>query len=429
MLQRLFAPSLFRRTAARVSRPWPLSAYRCAYTYTYSTKSTHRRISDPLRILFCGSDEFSCESLKALHAAHARNADLIQSIDVVVRPAKPTGRGYKVLRESPLKELAKVLKLRVHERDTFTGWDMPKARDEPINLIIAVSFGLFVPPRLLRAAKYGGLNIHPSLLPDLRGPAPLHHALLASRTHTGVSLQTLSEKTFDAGAVLLQTPPPGIPIPPGCTVPQLHAMLAPLGGTMLVSGLEMGLHVPPHVSVVPPLEAADEATKRSLIHAPKVTSADVHVRWDTWTAADTALRARVIGALWTYVYLPREKRKLLRLILEGVEEVPEHELPDDVARQLVGPLEQQSRTPFICAQLPAVDKKIKSPASSGPGENETILEAPRFVLPYAVDGDSVIVFMPQGGFIRIQNVTLDGSPTRPAAARFREILKPNLKQE
>jgi methionyl-tRNA formyltransferase len=43
---------------------------------------------------------------------------------------------------------------------------MPTPDDEPINLIVAVSFGLFVPPRLLNAAKYGGLNLHPSLLPE-----------------------------------------------------------------------------------------------------------------------------------------------------------------------------------------------------------------------------------------------------------------------
>ena len=71
----------------------------------------------------------------------------------------------------------------MHERDTFTGWEvccfttsltlkkianskqLPTPSDEPINLIVAVSFGLFVPPRILRSAKYGGLNIHPSLLP------------------------------------------------------------------------------------------------------------------------------------------------------------------------------------------------------------------------------------------------------------------------
>ena len=53
----------------------------------------------PLRILFCGSDEFSCESLKALYAEHFRSRKLIRSIDVVVRPAKPTGRGLKEMRE------------------------------------------------------------------------------------------------------------------------------------------------------------------------------------------------------------------------------------------------------------------------------------------------------------------------------------------
>lgn len=43
---------------------------------------------------------------------------------------------------------------------------MPMVEDEPINLIVAVSFGLFVPPRLLKASKYGGLNVHPSFLPE-----------------------------------------------------------------------------------------------------------------------------------------------------------------------------------------------------------------------------------------------------------------------
>lgn len=62
--------------------------------------STALKSSEPLRILFCGSDEFSCASLDALHQEHGRNPELIQSIDVVVRPSKPTGRGHKILRES-----------------------------------------------------------------------------------------------------------------------------------------------------------------------------------------------------------------------------------------------------------------------------------------------------------------------------------------
>lgn len=51
--------------------------------------------ADPLRILFCGSDAFSCASLRALHAEQTRNRPLIASIDVMVLPPKRTGRGLK----------------------------------------------------------------------------------------------------------------------------------------------------------------------------------------------------------------------------------------------------------------------------------------------------------------------------------------------
>lgn len=58
-----------------------------------------KKVSDPLKILFCGSDEFSIASLRALHQEHLRNNDLIRSLDVVVRPGKPTGRGMKTIRQ------------------------------------------------------------------------------------------------------------------------------------------------------------------------------------------------------------------------------------------------------------------------------------------------------------------------------------------
>ena len=55
--------------------------------------------SEPLRILFCGSDDFSIASLRALYRDHERDKALIESIDVVCRPAKPVGRGLKDTRE------------------------------------------------------------------------------------------------------------------------------------------------------------------------------------------------------------------------------------------------------------------------------------------------------------------------------------------
>jgi hypothetical protein len=61
------------------------------------------RISKQLRILFCGSDEFSCASLRALHQLQQDRPRLIRSIDVMVRPGKPSGRSLKTIREGTLK--------------------------------------------------------------------------------------------------------------------------------------------------------------------------------------------------------------------------------------------------------------------------------------------------------------------------------------
>lgn len=107
-----------------------------------------QRTSDPLRILFCGSDDFSISSLQRLHKEHTQREDVIASIDVVCRPAKRVGRGLKAIRTGiipslcpppvavehtytrlfanilsvPIAKVAEELSLPLHEVDTFTGW-------------------------------------------------------------------------------------------------------------------------------------------------------------------------------------------------------------------------------------------------------------------------------------------------------------------
>ncbi|KAI2623804.1 formyl transferase [Xylaria nigripes] len=299
----------------------------------YSSKP---KTSDPLHILFCGSDEFSCASLKALHDEQAQNPDLIRSIDVVVRPGKRMGRGLKIVRHPPIRSLATSLGLLIHERDTFTGWDMP----EKINLIIAVSFGLLVPPRLLHKAKYGGLNIHPSLLPDLRGPAPLQYALLTGRTLTGVSLQTLHEKAFDHGVVLAQTPSDpqdgnALHIPASTTtVAALQALVTPAATDLLIQGLRKSLHVPPHEEQG--WRPGPESLSR-LTHAPKITTQDKKLTLSLLRTVDAessiptpsaqtnhgTLRRRqdAIGPLWFHTRTKEGKAK--RIIIQDLKEIPD----------------------------------------------------------------------------------------------------------
>lgn len=149
---------------------------------------------------------------------------------------------------------------------------------------------------------------------SLRGPAPVHHAILRGDSHIGVSLQTLDDKAFDHGTVLSQTPRPGIPVPSGCTVQELTALLAPVGAQMLVEGLRNGLYVPPHQNKGWKVEELDQW---QLEHAPKVTKADGHIQWSDWIADDFVRKIRVLGSVWTEAVT--RKGEMKRLIFQDAE--------------------------------------------------------------------------------------------------------------
>ncbi|EFQ98698.1 hypothetical protein MGYG_01716 [Nannizzia gypsea CBS 118893] len=276
-------------------RPRALILRSLRHNYAFSYRRHSTKACDPLRILFCGSDEFSIASLNALHNERVESPDTIASIDVVCRPGKPVGRAMKTIREVPIKAVANELSLPIHEVDTFTKWTPPKPQGEPINLIIAVSFGLFIPPRILKGAKYGGLNVHPSLLPDFRGAAPLHHTLLAGDKTTGITLQTLDAAKFDHGLILDQTPAPGFPIPDpdSCDLPRLLNIVSTKGAEMLVNGIRNRVFVPP----LNPIKQSttDESVLRP---ANKIKPENRHIIWKLWSWDAIRRHQTVLGALW-----------------------------------------------------------------------------------------------------------------------------------
>ncbi|TRX95841.1 hypothetical protein FHL15_003395 [Xylaria flabelliformis] len=419
------------RSSRRISSS--LLHHRCPYAMIYQQlhvatqffhqgrrySTTPRKISDPLHILFCGSDEFSCASLKALHDEHVRDPDLIRSIDVVVRPGKRTGRGYKVVRDPQIRSLAESLKLQIHERDTFTGWNMPPET----NLIIAVSFGLFVPPRLLRGAKYGGLNLHPSLLPDLRGPAPLQHTLLMGRKTTGVSLQTLDHKTFDHGLVLSQTS--SLPVPR--TVSDLQALVTPIAASMLIDGLRAGVHVPP-------LEdkgwKPDEREAAALVHAPKITKADRRLTSSLLRTCERevgmlARRQDAIGPLW-FESRDRQGRKK-RVIIEQLEELPAEILAHN--NEKLAMLTETPPSPISSSPDPSYGQQYLIPFEEEKDEEED-LEAANINKPqYLVFWDSP--FTARGiehrdafrlGDCRVLSLKVEGDRAKPAKPALQNFI-------
>ncbi|KAG4423041.1 hypothetical protein IFR04_003817 [Cadophora malorum] len=370
---------------------------RCSHFKGYGIKLYSTKTSKPLSILFCGSDEFSIASLRALHAEHKRDPALIKSIDVLCRPGKPAGRSLKQIREVPIKAVAQELGLPLHERDTFTGWTLPKSNDESINLIVAVSFGLFVPSRILKAAEYGGLNVHPSLLPDYRGPAPLQHMIMRREKVGGVTLQTLDDKSFDHGKILAQE---WFPLDPDfMTYQKLLEQVMPAAAEILVEGLQNRLFVPPLVEDT----RWQHKLPQKLTHAAKITPKDKKVYWYTKSAAlDIPARQNALGRLWTTVLVDPKTPK--RLILEASETVGRPEV-----------FRRMNKVESV--------RKYKDRISKEMGRSiHFFVEDPEKFQPilYVEDGSAVIFLTPQKA-LRVKRMTVEGQGTKDAKTVMESI--------
>ncbi|RMZ76594.1 hypothetical protein DV737_g4737, partial [Chaetothyriales sp. CBS 132003] len=269
--------------------------------------STARRWQDDkLRILFCGTDLFSLAHLHALHEYQQSGQSNIASIDVVTKTDKRTGRGLKTISSPPTKRAAFEYGYPVHQLDTFTAWTPPD-----INLVIAVAFGLLIPARIIRGSRYGGLNVHPSLLPDLRGAAPVHWAIIHGRKHTGVSIQTLHETKFDHGKVLLQSEP--VDIPENASAIWLRDRLEKIGAHLLVESLRSRLYLPSRHSQ----EADTTADLGDLATAPKIKDEHKLVDFQTMKAEDVDRRSRALGLLHAYVYIHGVKQRIQSQSTDG----------------------------------------------------------------------------------------------------------------
>lgn len=220
-----------------------------------------------------------------------RQPSTIESISVICKTDKPVERGLKKTRPVPIKAVANELGLPLQQINSFRGWHNGLLSNNAYNLVVTVSFGLLVPARVLERADYGGLNVHPSLLPDLRGSAPITHALLKRRSTTGVSLQTMHPTKFDHGVVLAQSEQ--FSISPDQNPHDMVHTLGLLGASLLCTSIEDAVFVPPVRDL-----RAGTVDPPWIAPAPKITSSDRRIDWNTWTADEILLRNRVLGDLW-----------------------------------------------------------------------------------------------------------------------------------
>lgn len=179
------------------------------------------------RIVFMGTPDFAVPALKSL----CRSGHRI--LQVVTQPDRPRGRGKTVV-FPPVKAAALELGCPVIQPQSARAPDFCEAMiDLAPDLLVVVAYGHVLPQRILAIPKMGAVNIHASLLPIYRGPAPIQWAVINREIETGVTLM-LMDKGLDTGDVLSSA---SIPILPDDTSGSLHDRLALLGADLLIQTL------------------------------------------------------------------------------------------------------------------------------------------------------------------------------------------------
>ena len=122
---------------------------------------------------------------------------------MVTQPDRRRGRGRK-LGATPVKEFAMQHGLAVYHSESGAGLaDMLASENLRPSLIVVVAFGQLLTKAVLKLPPLGCINVHPSLLPSYRGPAPIQRAIINGETRTGVTTMHLSPE-MDAGDLILQ---------------------------------------------------------------------------------------------------------------------------------------------------------------------------------------------------------------------------------
>lgn len=124
-------------------------------------------------------------------------------VSVVTQPDRPVGR-KKVLTATPVKEEALRLGLPVYQPEKLKNpEELQHVLDLSPDLIITAAFGQILPSKVLQAPKLGAINVHASLLPEYRGGAPIHQAIIDGKEKTGVTIMYMVDR-LDAGDIISQ---------------------------------------------------------------------------------------------------------------------------------------------------------------------------------------------------------------------------------
>lgn len=179
-----------------------------------------------MKILFMGTPGFAVPSLRALaEAGH-------ELVGVFCQPDKP--RSHMKVTACPVKEYALAHDIPVFQPVKLKdGEAMKIVADLAPESIVVAAYGRILPDEMLAYPKLGCINVHSSLLPKLRGAAPINWAILNGEAETGVTIMHMAHD-LDAGDIILQR---ATPIDPNETADVLYDRLAEMGGELVVEAV------------------------------------------------------------------------------------------------------------------------------------------------------------------------------------------------
>ena len=252
-------------------------------------------MNKPLRIAFMGSPDFAVPVLAALAEAGHEIAC------VYSQPPRPAGRGKK-LRPTPVHQWAEARGIEVR-----TPRSLKKAPEQEafaalhLDAAVVVAYGLILPQQVLDAPRHGCMNMHASLLPRWRGAAPIHRAIIAGDTKTGVQAMMM-EAGLDTGPVLATET---TPITASDTTGSVHDRLSTLAADLAVTALA-GLV---DGALIPQAQPCEGVT-----YAHKVTAEDQRIDWSR-PAAEVDCQIRGLSpfpSAWFH-YTPEGETEPLRM--------------------------------------------------------------------------------------------------------------------
>ncbi len=246
-----------------------------------------------MRILFAGTPEIAVPSLEKL-------AGNFTVCGVLTNPDRVRGRGKKLL-PPPVKAKALELGIPVLQFSTLKGEAREAVQALAPELLVVFAYGRIFGEKFLSLFPYGGLNVHPSLLPKYRGSSPLLSAILAGDTETGITVQKVARE-MDTGDIVKQIVHP---LSGTETTASLSEWAAEQGATLLfeaVTEMEAG-------TLVSYPQKDEEAT-----YCSKITKEDGRINWmentelierkirafTPWPGSFTSFRGKKLNILTAY---------------------------------------------------------------------------------------------------------------------------------